>query len=113
MEDKKHFFSCLFDFSFSELVTLKVIKVLYCIGIAIAGLAALWLVLGAFGQSFAKGLLYVISAPVVFMLLVVVLRIKLEILMTVFRIEENTRKVQGPVEGTVVEAEVSEEPLEG
>lgn len=91
MEDKNCFCKCLFDMSFEQLVTPKILKILYMVGIGIAGIAGVWLVISAFGQSFAMGLLYIIAAPIVFVLLVVVLRVTLELVLTLFRIEENTR----------------------
>jgi len=92
MEEQESCWRCLFDLSFREFLTLKLVKVLYVIGIAIAAVAAVYLVVSAFGQSFAGGLLYVIAAPIVFLLVVVVWRVVLELLLTLFRIEENTRK---------------------
>lgn len=92
MEEKKNFWACLFDLSFSELITTRVIKVLYAVGILIAGIAGLILIAKAFTQGFGVGLLYVIAAPVAFILLVIIARVKMELLLTLFRIEENTRK---------------------
>ena len=92
MENKKGFLGTLFDLSFSEIITLKLIKILYCIGIAIAALAACWLVFNAFFQTFAMGLLHLILAPIVFFLLVIISRIKMELFVALFKIEENTRK---------------------
>ena len=92
MENRKSFFGALFDLSFNEIITLKLIKVLYCIGIGIAGIAACWLVFTAFFQTFAVGLLHLILAPIVFLLLVIISRIKMELFVALFKIEENTRK---------------------
>ena len=106
------FLKSLFDLEMKELITLKIIKALYTIGIAIAGIIGVALVITAFTKSFATGLLYVIAAPIAFILLVVVLRVVLELLMTLFKIEENTRKVDIAAEAEVtetVEAEASEE----
>ena len=91
-EEKKCFCGSLFDLSFSELITMKVIKVLYAIGIAIAGIAGLYLIVTAFTKGFGPGLLHVIAAPIVFVFLVIVLRVCMELVLTLFKIEENTRK---------------------
>jgi len=99
MEEKKGFWSCLFDLSFSDLITMRVIKVLYAIGILIAGIAGLMLIVKAFGEGFGTGLLLVIAAPIAFILLVIIARVKMELLLTLFRIEENTRK-PAPAEET-------------
>lgn len=106
------FMKSLFDLEMKEPITLKIIKVLYTIGIAIAGIIGVALVITAFTKSFATGLLHVIAAPLAFLLLVVILRVVLELLMTLFKIEENTRKVNIAAEAEVteaVEAEASQE----
>jgi len=92
MDEKKGFWSCLFDLSFSEMITIRVIKVLYAIGILIAAIVGLVLIVKAFGQGFGTGLLLVIAAPIAFIVLVIVARVEMELLLTLFRIEENTRK---------------------
>ncbi len=94
MEEKKSFWACLFDLSFSELITVRIIRVLYLIGIIIAGVVALVLIVKAFFHGFGMGLLLVIASPVVFVLLVICCRVKMEFLLTLFRIEENTRQAK-------------------
>ncbi|MBN1457181.1 MAG: DUF4282 domain-containing protein [Sedimentisphaerales bacterium] len=102
--ENKGFFKSLVDFEFKELVTLKVIPILYIIGILVAGVVGIMIFVKAFSQNFAIGLLHVIAAPIAFLLIVIISRIKMELLMTLFRIEQNTRKDQPQAE--VVEAEV-------
>jgi hypothetical protein len=92
-EEKKCFCGSLFDLSFSELITMRVIKVLYAIGILIAGVAGLYLIVTAFTKGFGPGLLHVIAAPIVFVFLVIVLRVCMELVLTLFKIEENTRNL--------------------
>ncbi|MCK5565929.1 MAG: DUF4282 domain-containing protein [Planctomycetes bacterium] len=110
--ESNNFLKSLFDLEMKEPVTLKIIKALYTIGIAIAGIIGVAFVVTAFRQNFAMGLVYVIAAPIAFLLLVVVLRVVMELLMTLFKIEENTRKVDITAEAEVteaVEAEASQE----
>jgi hypothetical protein len=92
MDEKKGFWNCLFDMSCTEFITTRVIKILYMLGIAIAAIVGLMLIVTAFTKGFAVGLLHVIAAPIVFILLVILLRIYMELVLTLFRIEENTRK---------------------
>ena len=94
MEEKKSFWCCLFDLSFSELITVRIIRILYLIGILIAGIVALVLIVKAFFHGFGMGLLLVIASPVVFILLVICCRVKMEFVLTLFRIEENTRQAK-------------------
>ncbi len=84
----------MFDLSFSELITVRIIRVLYLIGIIIAGVVALILIVKAFFHGFGMGLLLVIASPVVFVLLVICCRVKMEFVLTLFRIEENTRQTK-------------------
>ena len=106
-EEKKCFCTCLFDLSFSELITMRIIKVLYAIGIAIAGIAGLYLIVMAFTKGFGPGLLHVIAAPIVFIFLVIVLRVCMELVLTLFKIEENTRNL-APAQEAEAPAQESE-----
>lgn len=106
------FFKSLFDLEMKESITLGIIKTLYTIGIAIAGIVGVALVITAFTKSFAAGLLHVIAAPLAFILLVTVWRVVLELVTVLFKIEDNTRKVDIAAEAEVteaVEAEASQE----
>ncbi len=92
MEEKKSFCKCLFDLSFTEFLTLKIIKVLYMVGIGIAVLTGLVIFVKAFSYKLAEGLLLAVAAIVATGLIIVCVRIVLELVITLFRIEENTRK---------------------
>ena len=111
MEANK-FLKSLFDLEMKDNITLGIFKSLYTVGIALAGIVGVALVITAFGQSFAKGLLHVIAAPLAFLLLVAILRVTLELVMVLFKIEENTRKVNIAADAEVtevVEAEANQE----
>ncbi len=113
-EEKKGLWSCLVDFwgslfelSFNELITMRIIKVLYAIGVLIAGIVGIWLIVEARHQVGFRVLLYIIAAPTAFILLVIILRVCMELVLTLFRIEENTRKPV-VVEETTTQAAVEE-----
>lgn len=93
MEEPSKFFSALFDFSFTEFITTKLIKVLYGIGIVISGLSALSWIVSGFAGSFGKGLLFLILSPIVFIIGVILTRVWLEIIIVVFKIAENVGKI--------------------
>lgn len=93
MEMPKGFITSLFDFSFTEFITIRTIRILYGILIALAGIAALYFIVTGFRASAAMGILYLILSPLLFFLDVIIVRIWLEIVMVIFRIEENTRKL--------------------
>jgi hypothetical protein len=93
MQDSKSFLAALFDFSFSEFITVKLIKILYVIGIIIAGIAALIMIGGGFRASFFAGLLALIISPIVFLLYILVIRIWLELIIVLFKIADNTKNI--------------------
>ncbi|MEN6479191.1 MAG: DUF4282 domain-containing protein [Anaerolineales bacterium] len=86
------FFQALFDTSFSELITPKIIRVLYMIGIVIAGIVALAFIISGFGRGIGLGILSLILSPILFVLYVIMFRVGLETLIVVFQIAENTRR---------------------
>ncbi len=88
--ESKGFLASLFDVSFSEMVTTKIIKVLYIIAMVTAGLTALGMVVGGFSGSVGGGLVSLVLAPVVFFLQILFFRVWLEIIIVVFKIAENT-----------------------
>lgn len=93
--DGKGFFGALFDFSFTEFITVKIIKVLYIIGIVMAGLGALAFLIGGFTKGFVAGVVMLIVSPLVFLLYVILIRMWLEVILVLFRIAENTSIMAG------------------
>jgi hypothetical protein len=94
MSEYKGFFGALFDLSFSEFVTTKLIKLIFMIAIACSALCALFIIIYGFG--FGGGtiaFLSLILAPVVFFVNVLLSRIWLELIIVVFRIAENTSEI--------------------
>ncbi|MDQ1306533.1 MAG: hypothetical protein QG671_2365 [Actinomycetota bacterium] len=86
----KNFFNSLFDFSFSSFVTLRFIKVLYGIIMALAALAALTLLVAIASRGGVYILLALVVAAVAFLIYVVIYRVLLEFIVVIFRIAENT-----------------------
>lgn len=90
---EKGAFGAIFDLSFSEFVTTRVIKVLYVIGIFISALIALAVLIGGLSEGVVAGILGLILAPIIFMLYVLLARIWCEMIIVIFRIAENTSKI--------------------
>jgi len=93
MEEPQGFFTTLFDFSFSEFIVPKIIKVLFGIGILISAIVALSFIAQGFGASAWLGILALIFSPVVFVISVILARVYLEVVMVLFRIADNTTKM--------------------
>lgn len=92
--ENKGIIACIFDFSFSEFVTTRIIKILFLLSIILAAFTALFIIIGGFSSGSAKGFLgALITAPVVFILSVLFSRIWLELVIVAFRIAENTSRL--------------------
>ncbi len=91
MEADKGFIGRLFDFSFSEFVTAKIIPLLFGIGIVVHAIVVLTMIIARFRGGFWGGLLFLVISPVVYLLMVLMVRIWCELVIVVFKIAENTR----------------------
>ena len=93
---EKGFFGRLFDLSFNEFITTKIIKVLYVLSMIGAGFWALSVLFTGFAtKSFGSVVGGLVGAPIAFVLCVILARIWLETLIVLFRIAENTAKMAG------------------
>jgi hypothetical protein len=93
------FLASLFDFSFAHFITARLIRVLYGLGLILAGLAVLGLLVSGFGQGVGYGLVTLIIAPFAFLLIAMYFRVLLEVLIVVFRIAENVEKIADREQG--------------
>ena len=93
MKEGVGFFASLFDFSFTEFITTKLIKFLYGLGMLLGAVMALGLIIAGFAQSAIVGILFLILSPLVFLLYVIGARVWLELVIVVFRIAEHTAEI--------------------
>ena len=84
--EARGFFAALFDFSFSEFLTPKIIKILYGIGLVLAAIGALVFIGAGFHRGVGAGVIFLIVSPLIFLLYALGVRIYLEILIVLFRI---------------------------
>jgi len=89
----KGFFGSLFDFSFSEFITPRIIKLLFVLAIIIAAIFALFMLVAGIAGGGAEAFLAIIGAPLLFLLYVIMARVWLEVIMVMFRIADNTDKL--------------------
>ena len=87
------FFEALFDFSFSEFVTTKIIKFLYALLILIAIAGGIYFIVTFFRSGFLTGLVGLIISPIVVLVYIVGARIWLELVIVMFRIAEYVRDI--------------------
>ncbi|MDO9576315.1 MAG: DUF4282 domain-containing protein [Candidatus Cloacimonadales bacterium] len=91
MEGKKGFLGALFDFSFSEFITPKLIKFLFTLGVILAIIVVLFIMLRFGGFLMIRySVMSLILLLFVFFIYVIMLRIWLEFIIVVFKIAENT-----------------------
>ena len=80
------FWRGLFDFSFREMITPRIITVLYWIAIIVSGLFTVFYMVAGIMQGTAQGLLALVISPLVGLLCVIVSRVYLEVVIVLFRI---------------------------
>jgi len=91
----KGFFGALFDFSFTSLVTTKIIKVLYVLILILAVVTALVYTVVAFRVSPGFGFLTLVIGDPLFIIIVMAFwRLVLEAFIVVFRISEDIRALR-------------------
>jgi hypothetical protein len=94
--EERGFFASLFDLSFQEFITPRIIKLLFIlaiIGSAIGGLFIFSNGLRMMSFSPIIGIAIMVLSPIVFLLYVLFARMWLEVIMVMFRIAENTSKL--------------------
>jgi len=91
--ENKGILALLFDLSFSEFVTTRVIKIIFIIGIVFSAIYALVFIGMGFAIGAGVGLLFLIFSPLVFLLCVLGARIWCEMIMVIFRVAENTSRL--------------------
>jgi len=84
------FFRALFDFSFTQFVTEKIIMALYILAIVLFLFVVIIGVVAAFTQGFWEGIIGLIFSPVLLLVYIVIVRVWLEFIVVVFRIADHT-----------------------
>ncbi len=93
VSEVKSLLKSLFDFQFNDFVTVRVIRILYVISVALCALAALYGLIYGLLSGIASALLSLILAPILFIFYVLAARVFLELVLVVFRISSDVRKI--------------------
>jgi len=88
--EEKGFFGALFDFSFSSMITVKIVKLLYVLALVGAGIWTLIFLAAAFADSGGVGVVVLILSPVIFLIFAILSRVYLEMIIVLFKIADNT-----------------------
>jgi len=92
--ETKGFLGSLFDPSFDELITPRIIKVLYILFMIAIGLFALLVVVSAFAQDTAIGVVTLfVLAPLGALLYLILVRVYLELIVVIFKIRESAERI--------------------
>ena len=93
--EEKGFFGSLYDFSFSSLITLRVIRFLYVLITIVYSLAALGLFVSLLVTHTPLGIVIaVVGVPLAYLLYLTVARISLEFLIVIFTIGKDVRSIR-------------------
>jgi hypothetical protein len=80
----------MFDLSFTEFITPRIIKGIFILAVTVSAIGALILVVAGFNEGFGSGVASIVGAGILFVLYVLMSRVYLEFVIAVFRIAENT-----------------------
>jgi len=94
MEQQKGFIGMIFDTSFSEFVTTRVIKVLLVLAMIVNAIMVIVMIVTGFSGGFWQGLIILILSPLIYLIMMLVSRIYLELLIVVFRIADELRSIR-------------------
>jgi hypothetical protein len=86
------FFARLFDTTFKTFVTPSIVRILFILGIVVISLYALVILFAGFNTIDDGGIVFVLLAPVFWMIGIIWMRVLIEVVMVLFRIEVNTRR---------------------
>lgn len=95
MDREPNFLATLFDLSFERFVTVRLVKVLFIIGLVFSAVTAVTLIVQGFEASTGLGVILLLLSPVVFLVYALLVRVGLEVVLVIFRIAEDTRRMAG------------------
>ncbi len=90
----KGFFASLFDVSMKEMITPRIIRFIYVIGLVAIGIGALGAIIGAIFSGVGSFLGTLIGAPLGALVAVIFLRIYMELIILLFNIYEQLKEIR-------------------
>jgi len=95
MDREPNFLVTLFDISFERFVTVRLVKVLFIIGLVFSAVAAVTFIVQGFWASTGLGVILLLLSPVIFLVYALMVRVGLEVVLVIFRIAEDIRRLAG------------------
>lgn len=93
MARDNRFFQTLFDFSFSSFITTRIIGLVYAIALFFIGCIMLVIIANSFRNGFLTGIGFLIIAPLIALIYIMLVRIGLESLIAGIKTAENTTQI--------------------
>ena len=96
MSSQPSFFASLFDFSFSRFVTLRLVKFLYVVSMILMVFVVIAVIIAGFTEAVSgvETVGYIVLAPILALLYLIMIRVSLELVVVVFRIGETAAEVR-------------------
>jgi cytochrome b subunit of formate dehydrogenase len=89
---QRGFFESLMDTRFDSLITPKLIRFLYVVSMIVLAIGAIVWIIAGFSRSAGTGVLFLILAPLVALIYLIVVRLYLELIVVAFKIRDATEE---------------------
>ena len=99
--DGSSLMSALTDFSFSRFATVRLVPILYLLGLVAGGIMAAAYLLTALRLGLVVGVVGLVLVPLGYLVFALYLRVVLELVMVLFRIEGGIARMAGPASPNV------------
>jgi uncharacterized membrane protein len=100
LEELKALVALLFDFSFKEFLTPRLVRMIYALSLVVALVSALAWMFSGFQVGILYGFFTLVTGPVAFAVYVLGARVMMELVLAVFRIAEHVERLPMVVDVT-------------
>ncbi|MDQ3724877.1 MAG: DUF4282 domain-containing protein [Actinomycetota bacterium] len=90
---RRGFFNALMDTRFNSLITPSLIRFVYILAMILIAIATLGMIIAGFAESPGTGILFLILAPLIGLLYLIVTRLWLELIVVIFKIRDAAEEV--------------------
>jgi uncharacterized membrane protein len=90
---QRGFLESLMDTRFDSLITPKLVRFLYVIGMIVLAIGAIAWVIAGFANSAGTGVLFLVLAPLVALVYLIVIRLYLELIVVAFKIRDAAEQI--------------------
>ncbi len=87
------FFESLMDTRFDNLITPKLIRFLYIASMVVLAIGVIVAIIAAFADKVGTGIIFLVLAPIIALIYLIVIRLYLELIVVAFKIREAAEEV--------------------